>query len=243
MTSQRRYSYQQVYESLETQIESGVYKPGDFLPPEPELCRQFNVSRTTVRKAVEILRARGLVLVQQGRGTTIAEPGIHTQRLNTITSFSETLKTFGMKGRNKVLSCRTVPATDSLAQELRVTKGEDLLQLRRLVIADGRPLAIMCNHLVARYFPNFGSDDEWGPSLYRYLEEKYGIRLLSTEDRISARLATAEEARILEMEAPVALLVNHRVSSDPRGPFESMELLVDGTRYEFSVTGSGRRHA
>ena len=234
------YSYQQVFESLRTQITSGLYSPGDFLPPEPELEKQFRVSRTTVRRAVEMLRADGLVHVKQGRGTTIASWESLPQQLNHVTSFSETLRVLGKRARNKKLSIETIQAGPTLASELNVPDDEELYCLRRLVEVDGKPISVMTNHLVARYFPKLSADDRWVPSLYRFLEERYGLTIVSAVDRLSARLATKEEAQLLSLKRPAALLIDHRVSTDQRGPFESMVSLVDATRHEFSVQCIGR---
>jgi GntR family transcriptional regulator len=234
------YSYQQVFNSLRTQITSGLYAPGDFLPPEPELEKQFRVSRTTVRKAVELLRVEGLVHVQQGRGTTIARWESLPQHLNHVTSFSETLRALGKKACNRKLSIETMPAGLTLALELNVPEDEELFRLRRLVEVDGHPLAVMTNHLVARYFPKLAVDDRWVPSLYRFLEDHYGLIITSAIDRLSARLATKEEAQLLLLKSPSALLIDHRISTDQRGPFESMESLADATRHEFSVQCMGR---
>jgi len=234
------YSYQQVFSSLRAQITSGVYSPGDFLPPEPELEKQFKVSRTTVRRAVEMLRVEGLVHVQQGRGTTIASWESLPQQLNHVTSFSETLRASGKRARNKKLSVETIPAGSTLASELNVPEDEELFRLRRLVVVDDRPISVMTNHLVARYFPKLAVDDRWVPSLYRFLEDNYGLTITTALDRLSARLATEEEARLLGLKRPAALLIDHRISTDQRGPFESMESIVDATRHEFSVQCIGR---
>ena len=86
--------YQWVYNSLKNRIEMEDFKVGDFLPPEPELQRMFNVSRTTVRKAVEMLAQYGFVYIRQGRGTQILDFKA-TQKLGFVTSFSETLREQG----------------------------------------------------------------------------------------------------------------------------------------------------
>jgi GntR family transcriptional regulator len=78
--------YLWVCNSLKSQIETEDFKVGDYLPPEPELQKQFQVSRTTVRKAVEMLSQQGFVYIRQGRGTEILDFKA-TQKLGFITSF------------------------------------------------------------------------------------------------------------------------------------------------------------
>ena len=86
--------YLWVYNSLKSQIEAEDFKVGDYLPPEPELQQTFQVSRTTVRKAVEMLSQQGFVFIRQGRGTEIIDFKA-TQKLGFVTSFSETLREKG----------------------------------------------------------------------------------------------------------------------------------------------------
>ena len=69
----RNPAYFVVYEAIKNWIFSGKYKPGDLLPPEPELIRQFAVSRTTIRKALEMLSHESLIVARQGIGTIVLD--------------------------------------------------------------------------------------------------------------------------------------------------------------------------
>ena len=85
----RKPAYFVVYETIKKWIFSGQYKPGDLLPSEPDLIKQFAVSRTTVRKAMEMLAHDSLIVARQGIGTIVLD--CHTtQNLNTVTSFTTT---------------------------------------------------------------------------------------------------------------------------------------------------------
>lgn len=233
-------SYRQVYEALRSQIRGEIYLPDSLLPPEPQLEKQFGVSRTTVRKAIEMLRSDGLVSVRQGKGTTVADPCRNVQQLNRITSFSETLRSLGITARNSKLSASFVKPDRELANDLQVPEGEPVFHIQRLVVADGQPIAIMENNLIARYFPNIDKTDAWVNSLYRFLETHYGVSILSAMDRISARMPTQQETNILVLDSDTPLLINHRVTKDRRGPFESMDLLINADRFQFAVFCYGR---
>ena len=94
--AKRLPQYLRVYDLLRRRIEQREYPVGSFLPPEPELGRLLAVSRTTVRKAVEMLIDDGYLVVRRGRGTEIrASRG--TQKLHFVTSFSETLREQGFE--------------------------------------------------------------------------------------------------------------------------------------------------
>ena len=77
------------------------------------------------------------------------------------------------------LAASREPADAILARELDLTPGEEMVVLRRMVEADSRPIAIMENRLVARFFPRLDEDDRWVPSLYQFLQARYGLTIVS----------------------------------------------------------------
>lgn len=89
-------AYRAVYFSIKRAIQEGSYKPGDLLPCEADLENIYSVSRTTIRKAISILTSEGYLDVKQGRGTIVLDTST-TQRLNSITSITETLIKRGHK--------------------------------------------------------------------------------------------------------------------------------------------------
>src|SRR4030065_30098 len=101
--------YLRVYGSLKAQVEAGDFKLGEFLPAAPELQKLFNVSRTTVRRAVELLAQEGFVSIQQGKGTEVLDFKA-TQRLQYVSSFSETLQEKGFNVRYRDLGAGSIPA-------------------------------------------------------------------------------------------------------------------------------------
>ena len=121
--------YQWVYNSLKTQIEVGDYKVGDLLPPEPDLQKKFQVSRTTVRKAVEMLAQQGFLYTRQGRGTEVLDFKA-TQKLQYVTSFSETLREQGFTVAQTGISVDFVPAPRHIASDLKLDPGDRLLEDR-----------------------------------------------------------------------------------------------------------------
>ena len=121
----RSPTYFMIYETIRDWIFSGQYKPGDLLPPEPELIRQFAVSRTTIRKAIEMLAHDGLIVTRQGIGTIVLD--YHTtQSLNTVTSFTTTLREKGFDVTIKNAYAEIVTADALLAQILGITVGTQI---------------------------------------------------------------------------------------------------------------------
>jgi GntR family transcriptional regulator len=226
--------YQWVYNALKNRIEVEDFKVGDFLPPEPELQRMFNVSRTTVRKAVEMLGQHGFVYIRQGRGTQILDFKA-TQKLGFVTSFSETLREQGFTVTQADIRVETVPAPRRTADSLGVAHGSALLKIDRVTLANGSPIALMTNYLLPELVPDIARRISGMDSLYSFLESEYGLVIEAATDFISARQAGPEEAARLKISADSPLLVVRRISHAGGRPIEEALLLVVADRYEYCV--------
>jgi GntR family transcriptional regulator len=226
--------YRWVYNSLKNRIEGEDFKVGDFLPPEPELQRMFNVSRTTVRKAVEMLGQHGFVYIRQGRGTQILDFKA-TQKLGFVTSFSETLREKGFAVTQADIRVETVPAPRRAADSLGVVPGSPLVKIERVTLANGTPIALMTNWLLPEIVPDIAQRIGGMDSLYSFLESEYGLVIEAATDFISARQAGPEEADRLGIPADAPLLVVRRTSHAGGRPVEEALLLVVADRYEYCV--------
>ena len=226
--------YQWVYNSLKNRIEMEDFKVGDFLPPEPELQRMFNVSRTTVRKAVELLGQHGFVYIRQGRGTQILDFKA-TQKLGFVTSFSETLREQGFTVTQADIRVQTAPSARRTAGALGVAPGAPLVRIDRVTLANGSPIALMTNWLLPEVVPDIARRIAGMDSLYSFLESAYGLVIEAATDFISARQALPEEAARLAIPAGSPLLVVRRISHTGGRPIEEALLLVVADRYEYCV--------
>jgi len=226
--------YLQVYNSLKQGIENLEFKIGDYLPPEPELEKRFHVSRTTVRKAVELLEQQGFVHIQQGRGTSILDYKA-IQRLQYVTSFSETLQEQGFEVSHQVLALERVPAPVHVAQALGIAEDTELIQIRRLAFANRFPIALMVNYLFPDLVPRIEEKRGKIGSLYYFLEREYNLFIDAATDYISAVTAGEPEAEQLLVPAGKPLLVVRRVSYRDAAPIEYAELRIVAEKYEYSV--------
>lgn len=231
--------YLRVYNSLKTQVEAGEFKVGDYLPPELELQRLFNVSRTTVRKAVELLSREGFVSIQQGKGTEVLDFKT-TQKLQYVTSFSETLREKGFTVHSREIELDFVAVTRTLAVDLKVETGTKLVRIRRVTLANGKPIAIMVNYLLPELVPGIERRIGFMSSLYAFLEAEYNVRIEAATDYISAKAASAQEAEKLQIPVDSPLLVVKRITYSRGQPIEIALLHVVADRYEYSVQCKGR---
>ena len=226
--------YQWVYNSLKNKIEAGDYKVGDLLPPEPDLQKIFQVSRTTIRKAVEMLTQQGFLYIKQGRGTEILDFKA-TQKLQYVTSFSETLREQGFAVSQCDISVELVPAPRHIAADLKMEPGRPVVKIDRVTLANGTPIALMTNYLVSDLAPGIEKRIPGMSSLYSFLESEYHIVIEAATDFISARQTSPAEAGKLGVPRGSPLLVVRRITHSGGRAVEVAILLIIAERYEYCV--------
>ncbi|HVO20212.1 MAG TPA: GntR family transcriptional regulator [Anaeromyxobacter sp.] len=233
--------YWRVYEDIRRRIEGLDYAVGSFVPTESELCALLGVSRTTVRKAVELLVDDGFLAVRRGRGTEVLDFRA-VQKLQRITSFSETLRERGCAVTYRELKVRRVPASPSVADDLQLPAGAPVILVHRLVVADGKPIALMDNYLAPEMVPGLEAKVRRMRTqpLYAFLEAEYGVTLDEATDSITALAATRDEAARLRIPPGTPLIFVRRITSAGGHRVERADLHIVASRYEYSVHTSKR---
>jgi len=230
-----RYSklplYHQVYEIVRGNILSGHWQPGDLLPPESELVTTYDVSRTVVRQALDMLVNEGLIYRQRGRGTFVAHPTVE-QSLVRLISFTDDMRQRGCVPGTEVLFSGLVPASEDIATKLETEPGEELARMDRLRLADGEPMSIEQSYLVHRHCPGILDGDYAHNSLREALEQRYNIHWTRASQVIRATSATLEMARLLSVKRRSPLLHIERVSYWQGSiPVEFLHIYYRGDRY------------
>lgn len=234
-TVKKRYpEYKRVYDALLERITAGEYPTGSLLPAEPELESMFQVSRTTVRKAVELLTRQGLVVAKQGFGTQVINRKT-VQNLNKLTSISQTLKNMGYETGTKSIYVETTHAQGDIASELGIECGTPLFCINRIQTATGAPIAIAKNYIPCSLTPGLENTKVKILSWYAYLRENYGISLISARDIIGACNASFEESELLQIAPGSALITIRRVCYGESGPVEVDMVKIVAGRYELEV--------
>ncbi|HEV2417679.1 MAG TPA: GntR family transcriptional regulator [Terriglobia bacterium] len=230
--------YAQVREALREDL--ARLEPGQAIPPEIELQTRFDVSRITVRKAMDDLVTEGLLVRQQGRGTFVQRPKL-THELNMITSWTEQLLAAGFVSRTVHLETEEIVPPKRIAISLDLGPEEPVLALRRVRMVSEEPLTLMLNYLPSRLVPGLGEKMARRESLYEVLEKDYGLVAARAIDLVETRTATDEEAKRLRIEHWAPLLCVTRVSYLEDGrPLEVGLAISRGDRYRYRVELRGR---
>jgi len=206
--------------------------PGAPLPTERELCAEFEVSRATVRNVLQQLEAEQRIYRQQGKGTFVGSAKIE-QRLG-LTSHTEEMKASGIRPGSKLIDVSRVPASPEVGAALRLGGGAEVLQIERLRLADGEPIALEVLFLNAERFDGISSALDEDVSFYQLLSSDYGVELASAEETIEATVAGSREAKLLGCGTGAAVLRLSRLTFDTNGrPIEYVRSHYRGDRFRF----------
>jgi len=205
--------------------------PGTFIPTERALAETFTTSRSTVRQAIAELVAEGRLDRTQGSGTFVAPPKLtHVRQL---TSFTEDAEAHGRTATSRLLAVERVSLDATSADLLGRRPGEKVHRVARVRSLDGSPLA----HEVALLpgsLPALRRQLERRGSLYRTLEEAFGIVIAEAEDTVETALAGPEQTALLEVEMGSPLLLVQRLAWDIQGaPVELTRSAFRGDRFRF----------
>jgi GntR family transcriptional regulator len=209
--------YQQLQRALRKAIEIRLLAPEDALPAERDLAADFNVSRITVRKALDGLVAEGLLVRRQGSGNFVSAR-VH-KNFSMLTSFSEDMRARGRAPHSVWLKRAAGTVTPEEALALRLSPGTPVYRFNRIRYADEAPMAIEYATVVASALPSLEAVDT---SLYEALEQT-GHRPARALQRLRAVLLTQDQAELLQAKPGDAGLLVERLGS-----------LADGRAVEFS---------
>ena len=216
---------------VERAIGEELLADGDALPSERDIAELADVSRVTVRKAVQDLVRDGILVQRHGSGTFVSKPDTRVEQpLSRLTSFTEDMTRRGWKARSQWIERGLFSPSPEEIVALALTPGDEVARIGRLRIADGRPLAIERASISARMLPDPKRVDT---SLYAALDE-YGFRPVRAIQSISATNLREDDARLLQVEAGDAGLKIERVSYLESGRVvEFTRSLYRGDAYDF----------
>ncbi len=232
-------AYRQVYTTLKNRIREGTYKTGTMLPTETQLEKEFGASRTTIRKAISLLAGEGYLKVRQGRGTEILDIST-TQKLNYITSITETLTSKGFQVTVQGMNVDKVVAPSIVQESLLLPPNTKVYRVQRVQCANDQPVALIINYLKENLAPNLEQYQGKFIALYKFLENKYNIILTEATETLSAVSADFMESQILKIPTGAPLLCSKRISYTVQGPLEYSIIKLVADKYEYSIHMKGR---
>jgi GntR family transcriptional regulator len=223
---------------LKEAIENNEIKEGEKIPSEKEIQQILDVSRITVRKAIEDLERDGFVKKYQGKGT-IVMPTKHNYNLQELTSFSTDVQQAGGISNSVILDFKEVEADIKVANFLKVGIGEPVYYLKRLRMM-GDKIVGLHDTYIKKKSPIIISPEEINSetSLYKLLVDK-GIKLKYADETLEARIPGEKLKKLLGLTNKQAVFYKERITFDHNDdPIEYVEINYNADIYRYKVSMS-----
>lgn len=235
--------YARLEADIANEIVDGRLPTGSQLPTENELIARFEVSRTTVRKAIQNLAERGLVEIRRGRGTFVVLPKI-TQELTELTGFVEDMEARGHTPTARLLDCKIVAADEDVARQLALPPGSGVMRIERVRLANGIAISFDETYLPVEIGEKVVAHDLEAEPIFTLLEQRYNIPLTEADYRLEAAAAGTVVAAALGVAvgSPVFLIERTSFSIGNR-PIDYEKLHYRSDLIRFSTRLVRRRPA
>lgn len=213
---------------------AGKQAVGRMLPAEIDLMKMFDVSRATARKAYEALVAKGRIERRRALGTRVIGSEL-IEDLARLKSYTEEMQHKGLQTITEVVQATLHAPANVVRERLSLRPGEKTLLIRRLRgTSEIFPIVCLTSEIPATF--GISAKEDFSASLYRLIEAKYRIPIEWADEEISARKATAEEARLLRIRAGSSVLVMERVTyTREERPLEFVRAVYRPEHYTFSI--------
>ena len=226
--------YQQLEQRILQMVATGVIDGNTALPTETSICEAFGLSRATVRRCFKDLVEEGHVVRRRGQGTFLA----HGKPVDSITyslNFSAEMESRGMTPSSKILHFRRVTPSEGVSKRLKLRSKEQVWEISRLRLADGKPMRIESVYVPCSVCPDL-TEKDLEHSLYGNIAEASGLLPASAREVYEAVLLDKTEAKYLQQPAGSPAFRRIRTTFDASGaPFEASVIVESGFAVEFVV--------
>jgi len=228
--------YCQIRDDLMTAIREQRLRPNEQIPTEVEIMRQYGVSRTTVRRAIQDLVDNGILVKRQGTGTFVNAPR-YTRNLLRFISFTSDCLDHGYTPSTEVSDIDYVDPSPELAEKLQMREGEKMYVFHRLRFIDGEPVMIEFNKVPERFdfIPHCGK--EGLHSLMRLFQHEHGIKAERYESVLEASFATKSEAAMLNIREGAVVFVIEGICYSGNHPMYFFKQIISAERCKLDVSG------
>ncbi len=215
--------YKQIENYILELIRTNQIKRGEFIPSEKQLSEEFNVTRMTVRSALNNLVRDGYISRQRGVGSKVITNDI-TDNISNVTGFTKEMCLKGYEVDNIVLSFTIVEASEDLAKNLAIGLGDNVWEIKRVRLANQERVSYMETYMPVQLFPNLKKSHCEG-SLYSYIENDCGYKISTSNRSVKAIISDEELMDILALNEVEPLLYIRQIAK-----------LTNGEVFEYSHT-------
>jgi GntR family transcriptional regulator len=215
-------------------IERGELLPGQKLLQEREYAARFGLSLAPVRQAILDLVKEGYLYRVPGRGTFVREQKVE-EKISILSSFSESMRAKGLSAVLGVVALGVSKIPPNIRAAI-ATEDQQCVFLQRVALIEGKAIALLSSYLPAQLVPGLETLDFNGRSLYKTLEERYGIVLARAESTIEVVRCRGMQSIVLGIPPGTPLLQVEGKTYDVKGQFvEFSQVLYRADRFRFTI--------
>ncbi|MDM5315441.1 GntR family transcriptional regulator [Fictibacillus sp. b24] len=225
--------YFQIEEAIKQKIDKGEWITGTMISSEREFAENYEVSRMTVRQAINNLVNDGYLTRRKGKGTFVSAKKIE-QKLLGLTSFTEDMRSRGYRPASKLVSFHTIKANQRLAMALEISEHQEVYEIKRVRLANDIPMAFETTFVPVHLLYLQENHIKEG-SLYSQVESA-GFEIDYATQSLEASIARDAESEILEITKGAPVLLIERQTFLTNGmPLELVHSVYRGDRYKFMI--------
>ncbi len=215
-------------------IEEGNLQEDDRLPSERELCETYDVSRSTVRQAIQELEKEGYIYRLHGKGTFVS-PERFKQDLLEFYSFTEEMKKIGKTPSSKVLDFRITKCNEKLARKMKLNIGDKIYVFTRLRLADDEPMMVETSYVPCDRFPGITKEELEKHAMYDIFTKKYNAKFTYAEETFQPVLTREDEAKLLNYSVGLPSMMIERLTYENGNVIEYTKGIARGDRFKYHV--------
>lgn len=230
--------YSQLKQAIKEDIRNDKYKIGEQLPTEMELCEEFNVSRVTVRRAIQELVQEKVLYRKQGKGTFVSEAKIKRE-LVSLGGFSDVAIQSGQEPSSQILKNRVRKAGQQLAELFNIDSDSEILELKRILSINNKPLIIEKSYYPIAKFPNLEAYIGENVSTYKVLKDYYRTDVVKANKTLDIILSDAEQSTIFNCDLnSVMYLLKKKTFSTGNEVIHVSESVIPSSKVTFTFSVS-----
>lgn len=190
--------YLNIYNTIVNQIENNEYQANDKLPSEKDIMNNYNVSRDTVRKALNMLEQNGYIQKTKGKGSFVLDIGKFNFPVSGVVSFKELAEKLGMNVDTDVKDLECIVPKKNIARGLELNEYDKVWRVVRVKSIDNEKVILDKDYIVEKFVENL-THDVCKESLYKYIEGELGLKIAYAKKEITVQNATEEDKKHLDM--------------------------------------------
>ncbi|OCL26880.1 transcriptional regulator [Orenia metallireducens] len=207
--------YYQIENLIRSKIENKEYGRGEKIPSERELGKIFEVSRMTVRKALENLVNEGILERRERQGTFVSQDNLND--FPSLVGVTEHIKSEGKIPNNKIINKELIKPNKKIIEELNLNSDEGVILIERIILADEKPIGFEQSYISYAICPDLLETNINQKSIYKMLRRS-GHKPTKAKDEISAILADDKLSGLLKIDIKQPILKNIRTTFSKNRP-------------------------